>query len=134
MAPERVIRTFDTRRRGILERVHRNRNSRRTLGSVRNGAYLRSTLTEIGPFVGVGVVEAVGNGTVGAVDDTCAAGVFDSGHSLLVGVDCLRRDALGFMTCGVAEDLRGCRVRDVEQRSRLYLLDVPRTLAHACDA
>ena len=41
-------------------------------------------MAEIGPLVAAGVVEPVGHGAIGAVDDTRAARVLDAGYSLLV--------------------------------------------------
>jgi hypothetical protein len=73
--------TLDTRRRGVLERVERNRNGRRALWCVGNRACLRGALAHVRPFVGGGGREAIGDGTIRAVDHTCTAGMNDAGNS-----------------------------------------------------
>lgn len=47
-------------------------------------ANLWCTLSQVRPFVRVGVAEAVGHGAVGAVDDTCTAGVLNTRDRLLL--------------------------------------------------
>jgi hypothetical protein len=47
-------------------------------------ADLRCTLSEITPLMRGSVAEAISGGTIGTVDDSCAAWMLDSWHSLFI--------------------------------------------------
>ena len=101
--------TLDTGSGRILEGVLGKGDAGRPVGRVRNVTDLGGTLAEVGPLVGRRIGEAVGHGTVGAVDDTGATGVLDSGNGLLIRVHGLGENAcgtrLGFVTCRLTEYL-----------------------------
>ena len=110
---------LDTRRGRVFERVLRERDA----GWARRGIWdlsdFRRALTKVSPLVRGGVGEAVGHGTVGAVDDTGATGVLDSGNGLFIRVHGLGENAcgtrLGFVTCRLTEYLSSRSARcDIE--------------------
>jgi hypothetical protein len=70
-----------------------------------DGSGFRSTLAHVGPFVSGGAGEAVGHGTVGAINDTGTARMLDTGNGLFIRVDGLGQNTLGFVSGGVTEDL-----------------------------
>jgi hypothetical protein len=47
-------------------------------------AHLGSALSKVAPFMRGSVAEAIGSSAIGAIDDTGAARVLDSGHCLFV--------------------------------------------------
>lgn len=98
--------TFDTSRRRVFERIHGQGNTRRARGSAGDVTDLGCTLTEVGPLVRGRVGEAVGHGTVRAVDDTRATRMFDARNGLLVGVDHLGEGTRRLVSGGLTEDLQ----------------------------
>ena len=101
--------TLDTGCGGVLEGVFGEGDAGRPVGRVRNVTDLGGTLAEVGPLVGGRIGEAVGHGTVRAVDDTGGAWVLDTGDGLLIWVHGLGEEgaaALGLMTSRLAEELR----------------------------
>ena len=64
------VRTFDAGCRGVLESVRWHLNSSWPPGRIWDRSNLWGTLAQIGPRVGVGITEAIGNGTVSAIDYT----------------------------------------------------------------
>ena len=102
--------TLDTGGGGVLEGVLGKGDASRAVGRVRNVTDFGGTLAEVSPLVGGRIGEAVGHGTVGAVDDTGGAWVLDTGDGLLIRVDGLREGtklALGLVPRGLAEKLGG---------------------------
>ena len=81
---DRLAELFDTSRRRVLQGVERDVDGRGAFRRVWDIANFRRSLTEVCPFVGGRVGEAVRHGTVRAVDDTGAAGVLDTRNGLLV--------------------------------------------------
>lgn len=49
-----------------------------------NGTDFWGTLTEIGPLFSIVIAEAIGHRTIGAIDHTSAAGVFNSRDRFLI--------------------------------------------------
>lgn len=77
-------RTFDTSRRGILQRIdgHGYRvGTRRRIG---NRSDFGRALAEIGPFVGLSVTEAVSHCAIGTVDHACAPRMLDTGDGFFI--------------------------------------------------
>ena len=122
--------TFYTGRGRVLERVHGERNARWTRRRIWDLPDLWSTLTKVGPLVRRSVGEAIGHGTIRAVDDAGATGVLDTRNGLLIllwrerayehgwqswthRVDSLGKDASGLVARLLAEDLCKSRVLSV---------------------
>jgi len=70
--------------RGVLQGVYGHGDRVGSGGSVGEGSYFWSALTEIRPLMRVGITKPICHGTVGAVNDTSAAWMFDPWDGFLI--------------------------------------------------
>lgn len=61
--------TFNASGWSVFKRVRWHGNRLKTRWSVWDGSYFRRSLAQVGPIVRVGVVKAIGHGTVAAIYD-----------------------------------------------------------------
>lgn len=79
-----IPRTFNTSCRGVFQGIDGHGYRVGTREGIGNRTNFRRTLTEIGPFVGVGITEAISHRAIGAVDHAGATGMLDPGDSFFI--------------------------------------------------
>jgi hypothetical protein len=122
--------TFHTSRRSILQRVNGHSESTGPRWSIRDFSHLWSSLTEVAPFVRAGIAKAIGYSPIGAINDTGATGMFNSGDCFFIlsiakvksvqifdhlentnRIDSLGKDPFRLVSSSLTKDLRRIRVR-----------------------
>ncbi len=79
-----MTRTFNPRCRSIFESVVVEFDLNRSRRCIRDRTYFWGTLTEVGPLMRGSIVEPVGLGTVGAVNDSGGTRVLNPGNRLFI--------------------------------------------------